>query len=76
MNTDETQMISDEELNDLSRRVLGAAFIVSNALGVGFREKVYENALCHELNKQGVRAQKQVPIQVFYDGVVVGSGLT
>ncbi len=65
-------MITDDDLNDLSRRVLGAAFVVSNSLGCGFREKVYGNALCHELNKRGIRAQKQVPIQVFYDGVIVG----
>jgi len=76
MNTDTVQMVTDEELNDLSRRVLGAAFVVSNTLGVGFREKIYENALCHELQKQGVRVRKQVPIQVFYDDVVVGDFIT
>ncbi len=72
MNTDDAQMITDEELNDLSRRVLAAAFIVSNTLGCNFKEKIYENALCHELLKRGIRAQKQVPVQVFYDGIVVG----
>ena len=65
-------MIPNEDLNDLSRRVLGAAYLVANVLGPFFKEKIYENALCHELRKQGMDAQQQVPIQVLYDGVVVG----
>ncbi|BCM89921.1 hypothetical protein IAD21_01771 [Abditibacteriota bacterium] len=66
------EVITEEELNELSRRVLGAAYIVANTLGCGFKEKVYENARCHELRKQGLDAQKQVAVQVFYDGVIVG----
>src|SRR5262245_49878382 len=42
-----TQMVM--ELNVLSGRVIGCAFTVLNALGVGFLEKVYENALALEL---------------------------
>lgn len=72
MNTNWAQMITDDELNEVSRRVLNGAFQVSNTLGCGFREKVYENALCHQLRKDGLHVQKQVPIQVFYDGIVVG----
>jgi GxxExxY protein len=35
-------------------------------------EKVYENALAHELRKAGLRVLQQHPIKVYYDGVVVG----
>ena len=52
MNTD--KQYSEEKLNALSERVIGAAFKVSNTLGVGFLEKVYENALLHELRKGGL----------------------
>ncbi|MEN6335752.1 MAG: GxxExxY protein, partial [Phycisphaerales bacterium] len=45
---------------------------VSNTLGYGFLEKVYENALAHELRKAGIRAEQQYGIKVHYDGVVVG----
>jgi GxxExxY protein len=45
---------------------------VSNTLGCGFLEKVYENALLHELQKAGLKAEQQKPIAVHYDGVVVG----
>ena len=61
-----------QKLNELSRCVIGAAFQVSNVLGCHFKEKVYENAMCHELRKQGLNVEQQVSLQVFYDGVVVG----
>jgi len=42
-----------------------------NTLGVGFLEKVYENALAHELRKAGLRVAQQQGITVRYD-IVVG----
>ena len=44
-------MASAEELNRITERVIGCAYTVSNTLGTGFLEKVYENALAHELRK-------------------------
>ena len=41
-------------------------------LGYGFLEKVYENALAEELEKMGVKAQQQFPIDVSYKGRLVG----
>jgi GxxExxY protein len=58
--------------NTLTERVIGCAFQVSNALGCGFLERVYENALAHEIHKAGLLVQQQVPIKVTYDGVTVG----
>ena len=43
-----------EELNRVTERIIGSAFTVSNELGNGFLEKVYENALAHELRKAGI----------------------
>jgi GxxExxY protein len=45
---------------------------VLNTLGAGFLEKVYENALAHELRKSGLTVAQQQAITVTYDGVVVG----
>jgi GxxExxY protein len=59
-------------LNDLTETVIGCAFTVSNTLGNGFLEKVYEKALTHELEKQHLNVERQKPIQVIYDGVIVG----
>lgn len=45
---------------------------VSNTLGVGFLEKVYENALMLELQRSGLQALSQQTLQVRYRGIVVG----
>ena len=57
---------------ELSYEIMGAAFEVHNALGAGFLEKVYENALMIALRKRGMKCQQQAPIQVTYEGEVVG----
>lgn len=56
----------------MTKRVIGCAFAVSNVLGGGFLEKVYENALAHELRKAGLSVEQQHRVPVCYDGVVVG----
>lgn len=66
-------MHTDEAgVNRLSESVIGCAFRVINTLGVGFLEKVYENALAHELRKAGLAVAQQQGITVKYDGIVVG----
>ena len=63
---------TEEWSNELTGVIIGCAFTVSNTLGSGFLEKVYENALVHELRKHHLRVEQQEPISVTYDGVVVG----
>ena len=65
-------MKTQEELNAISEKVIGCAFKVLNTLGAGFLEKVYENALAHELRKAGLKVEQQRRIEVYYDGVLVG----
>ena len=64
-----------DRLNEVTKRIIGCAYAVSNGLGAGFLEKVYENALAHELGKAGLHAQQQQPIKVMYDGIVAGDYL-
>lgn len=59
-------------LNRLTQRTIGCAMIVSNGLGAGFVEKLYENALAHELRKAGLAVAQHRGVTVLYDGVVVG----
>ena len=67
------QINADERrLNDVSEKIIGAAFEVSNVLGVGFLEKVYENALNLELRSRGFETQQQAPLKVYYKGELVG----
>jgi GxxExxY protein len=64
--------MSQSDMNELTEKVIRCAFTVSNTLGCGFLEKVYENALAHELRKTGLKAEQQHGITVYYDGVAVG----
>jgi len=59
-------------LNELTERIIGCAYNVGNSLGCGFLEKVYENALRIELEKDGLKVRQQHPINVIYDGQTVG----
>jgi GxxExxY protein len=69
----EPQMNADERrLNSVTERIIGCCYRVGNVLGSGFLEKVYENALAHELRKSGIAVEQQKPITVRYDGIVVG----
>ncbi|MBA1149291.1 GxxExxY protein [Ectothiorhodospiraceae bacterium WFHF3C12] len=56
----------------LTQQVIGAAFEVSNYLGSGLLEKVYENALVVELSQRGVPLEVQRALPVFYKGSLVG----
>ena len=64
--------MTDAELSKLTEKIISLAFEVSNALGIGFVEKVYENAYAHLLRKNGHRVIQQHPIKVIFDGIVVG----
>jgi GxxExxY protein len=66
MNTDE------HRFDSLTEQVLGAVFEVSNTLGCGFLEKVYERALLTELVLRGIRATAQASFTVTYKGQYVG----
>jgi GxxExxY protein len=59
-------------LQPVTGRIIGCACTVANALGHEFIEKVYENALAHEMRKSGLGVVQQPGIVVFYDDVIVG----
>jgi len=51
----------------LTEGIIGAAYHVANALGAGFLEKVYENALAIELRKRGHAVEQQRSLAVRYE---------
>jgi GxxExxY protein len=57
---------------EITADIINAFYKVYNSLGYGFLEKVYENAMAQELAGRGHTIKQQVPIQVFYEGKVVG----
>jgi GxxExxY protein len=60
--------------NQLSKIILDAAFKVHTKTGPGLLETVYEVLLAHELRKQGLQVQRQVPIPIRYDELVFDEG--
>lgn len=68
MNADKALLIH----KDLSEGVIGVFFDVYNALGHGFLESVYENALAIALIESGMQVERQLPIRVDYRGHCVG----
>ena len=56
----------------ITDKILKAFYGVYNDLGYGFLERVYENALMHELRKMSLEVVRQKPIKVYYDNVLVG----
>lgn len=58
--------------SDKTERIIKAFYSVYNALGFGFLEKVYENALAHELRKEGFEVKCQYPVKIHYKGIIVG----
>ena len=57
---------------DITDKIIACFYKVYTNLGYGFLEKVYENSMLHELNKNGLKVVSQFPIKVNYDGVSVG----
>lgn len=61
-----------EELSQITEKIIGCAFKVSNTLGIGFVEKVYENSLALEISKIKLQVKQLHPICVYYDQNLVG----
>lgn len=68
MNTIESRA----ELNNTTEKVIGCVHRVSNTLGSGFLERVYENALVIELRNARLLVEQQHSIKVLYNGITVG----
>ena len=64
------------ETNRITEKIIACVYRVSNTLGSGFLEKVYENALAIELLVNDLGVAQQYPIKVFYDKQAVGDFVT
>ena len=60
------------EYEKVTETIIGCAYRVYNKMGFGFLESVYEKCLLIELRKEGLNAETQKPITVYYEGEVVG----
>jgi GxxExxY protein len=60
------------QYEEVTGAILSVAFDISNELGCGFLEKVYENAMATGLRASGLKVTQQVPVRVKYLGQIVG----
>ena len=58
-----------QELENIGKKIVHAAYLVHKTLGPGLLEKVYEICFCHELIKMGLKVKRQVDIPIIYDGI-------
>ena len=63
----------DDATEDLAYRVIGATIEVHKELGPGLLEILYENALCLELSRRGIRYERQKEYEVNYKGMSIGT---
>ncbi len=63
---------SDRRFDHITQAIIGLAHKVANTLKPGFAEKCYRNALAHELRKAGFKVVVEAPLNVWYDGIIVG----
>ena len=59
-------------VEDLIKLIVQCAYNVRMKLAAGFLESVYRNALLIELNDKGLKVDNEVPINVYYNNVIVG----
>lgn len=60
------------EHEDLTDKIIGCGIKVHRQLGPGFLESIYENAFVIELQRQGLKVERQREVIIKYDGVEVG----
>ena len=55
----------------VAKETIGAALHVHRVLGPGFLERIYQQALCIELQLQGIAFERERPVIVFYRDVAI-----
>jgi GxxExxY protein len=57
---------------ELTEAIIGGMFTVYREFGAGFLESVYANALAVEVRARGLRVDRNVAYEIYYQGVLVG----
>jgi GxxExxY protein len=60
--------------NELAKQIVNAAYRIHTTLDPGLLESVYETTLAHEIEKQGIKAQRQQPLPVIYETIRMDIG--
>jgi GxxExxY protein len=60
--------------NEVAKVIVDAAFHIHKALGPGLLESVYEIVLARELEKRGLKVERQKPVRISYEGATFDEG--
>jgi GxxExxY protein len=60
--------------NDISREIIGACIKIHRTLGPGLLESTYQQCLCYELEKLEYRIEREKPVPLIYEEMVIGCG--
>ena len=63
-----------KNINDITYKIIGCAYEVHKILGPGLLESSYETCLCYELEKQGLKFEKQKKLMINYKGMTLDNG--
>ena len=58
---------------ELTHRIIGCAMKVHSILGNGFQEVIYQRAMAIEMDKQGLRFEREMEMPIYYDGIDIGT---
>jgi GxxExxY protein len=58
---------------ELTHKIIGAAYNVFNQLGFGYLESIYHNAMIIELSKSHIAFESEKPLKVYYEDQIVGT---
>ena len=61
--------------HELSYQIRGAAMEVYNTLGPGLLESIYHKAMIYELQSRGLDVKSEVPLEVYYKGILIDKSL-
>ncbi len=61
--------------NEITYEIRGAIYNVYKNLGPGLLESVYEEAMVYELQKRGLKVERQKEVPIVYDGHVLQTGM-
>lgn len=59
--------------SELTGKIIGCAMEVHNELGNGFQEVIYQRALEHEMNLQGISFDREFEMPIFYKEKPIGT---
>ena len=58
---------------ELTHKIIGCAMKVHSTLGNGFQEVIYQRAMVIEMDKQGLRYEREMEMTIYYDDTAIGN---